>query len=104
RVGGGAMYADLMTKIVKTSMALGPPKTNANAYVELGFASGTPSLAPGEEPAFVDWQIHDSNNYSQHYNQSNDYSFDATKTSATVWDHVTLYRNGTTLLWGVAPP
>ena len=36
------------------------------------------------------------------YTQTNDYSFDATKTSYADWTKVTLYRNGV-LVWGVEP-
>jgi hypothetical protein len=37
------------------------------------------------------------------YTQTNDYSFDATKTALTDWTHVTVYRLGT-LIWGIEPP
>ena len=36
------------------------------------------------------------------YTQSNDYSWDASKTSFTAHDKVTLYRDGV-LLWGLPP-
>jgi cellulose 1,4-beta-cellobiosidase len=100
---GGVTYADLTTKISKQNVVLTPSKTNANAYVEIGFMAGSPSILSGDVATQVDWQIHQTN-YDQNYDQSNDYSFDASKTSAQTWDHVALYRNGTTLLWGVPPP
>jgi hypothetical protein len=100
---GGMTYMDVTNKITKQSVVLAPAKTNANAYVEIGFASGSPNILSGDVSTDVDWQIHDTN-YTQSYNQSNDYSFDASKTTSQTWDHVALYRNGTTLLWGVPPP
>ena len=36
------------------------------------------------------------------YTQTNDYSFDASKTSVTTWDHVVLLQNST-VLWGTVP-
>jgi hypothetical protein len=100
---GGQTYADLTNLISKQSVVLTPAKTNANAYVEIGFMAGSPNIVSGDVPTEVDWQIHQTD-YNQLYTQSNDYSFDASKTSAQAWDHVALYRNGTTLLWGVPPP
>jgi cellulose 1,4-beta-cellobiosidase len=101
---GGQTYYDLNAKISMQNVVLTPAKTNANAYVEIGFKTGSPSILSGDVATQVDWQIHETG-YMQHYNQSNDYSFDATKTgSPMAWDHVALYRNGTTLLWGVPPP
>jgi hypothetical protein len=36
------------------------------------------------------------------YDETNDYSFDATKTAFSDWNRVTLYRNGV-LVWGIEP-
>jgi cellulose 1,4-beta-cellobiosidase len=36
------------------------------------------------------------------YDETNDWSFDGTKSSFTPWDRVTLYRGGT-LIWGQEP-
>ncbi|HEX7057422.1 MAG TPA: hypothetical protein VF260_09545, partial [Bacilli bacterium] len=36
------------------------------------------------------------------YNESDDYSFDATKTTFANWDHVALYQDGV-LVWGAEP-
>jgi len=100
---GGQTYADLTSKITKKTVALTPATANANTYVELGFAGGSPNILSGDVATEVAWQIHE-NNYAQSYTQTNDYSFDASKTgSPQLWDHVALYRNGTTLLWGTPP-
>jgi cellulose 1,4-beta-cellobiosidase len=36
------------------------------------------------------------------FDQTNDYSFDPTKTSYANWTHMTLYQGGT-LVWGTEP-
>ena len=67
-------------------------------YLELSFVSG--SLAGGAQTGEIqarfnkeDWAV---------YDESNDFSFDPTKTAFADWNRVTLYRNGT-LVWGVEP-
>jgi pectinesterase len=68
-------------------------------YCEVGFTSGAGTLAAGagtEVKARV-WKTDWSN-----FDQSNDYSFNATATNYVDWNKVTLYINGT-LYWGTAP-
>lgn len=76
------------------------PKSNADHYLEIGFASNAGSLAAGASTgeiqsrmAKADWS---------NFNEANDYSFDPTKTSFVDWTRVTLYRNGA-LVWGSEP-
>ena len=77
------------------------PGTGADHYFEVGFTSTAGSLAPGGGTTgeLVIWFHKDD---WSGYDQTNDYSFDATKVAFTDWDHVTLYQGGT-LAWGVEP-
>jgi hypothetical protein len=73
-------------------------RVGADRYIELSFASGAGSIDAGGNVR-VEYGFHkDWTNYTQ----TNDYSFDATKTSYADWTKVTLYRNGV-LVWGVEP-
>jgi cellulose 1,4-beta-cellobiosidase len=73
--------------------------TNADEYAEVSFASGT--LAPGASTGEIQPRLH-AVNYTCTFTQTNDYSFDPTKTSYTYWSNVTLYQGGT-LVWGTEP-
>jgi hypothetical protein len=46
-------------------------------------------------------RFHDTN-YAVTFDQTKDYSFNASDTAFTTWDHVTLYVNGT-LAFGLEP-
>jgi aryl-phospho-beta-D-glucosidase BglC (GH1 family) len=81
------------TKLVYT-------QTGADNFLEVSFAPAAGSLAAGANTAEIQIRIH-KDDFSN-YTQTNDYSFDATKTAYTDWDRVTLYRNGD-LVWGVEP-
>jgi hypothetical protein len=86
--------------IAGTFVAISPAKTNADTYLEIGFTTAAGSIAAGGSSG----EIQTRNNKSDwtNFNESNDYSFDATKTSFADWSRVALYQNGT-LVWGVAP-
>ena len=71
----------------------------ADTYVELGFTSAAGSTMPGDE-VLIDWK-YNAKNFSM-VTQTNDYSFDGTKTTPTQWDHITMYRSGN-IIWGVPP-
>jgi mannan endo-1,4-beta-mannosidase len=81
--------------------ALTPSATGADSYIEFTFSSGHGALATGESAVFS-WQMQGPNPAQDVYTQSNDYSFDASKTSLTNWDHVVLLQGGS-VLWGVVP-
>lgn len=72
---------------------------NADTCLEIGFKSGTGTIAAGAETeihfriANADWS---------NYNQSNDYSFNSTATSYVDWSKMTAYI-GDTLVWGNEP-
>jgi hypothetical protein len=74
--------------------------TNADEYLELHFAAGAGSVAPGGDSGVIQARVY-ADNYPA-MNQTNDYSFDASDTAFTDSSTVTLYQNGT-LVWGVEP-
>jgi endo-1,4-beta-xylanase len=75
--------------------------TNADEYLEVSFLAGAGMLAPGANTGQIQASFH-STDYQCNFNQTNDYSFDATKTAFTTWSNVTLYQSGT-LVWGTEP-
>jgi aryl-phospho-beta-D-glucosidase BglC (GH1 family) len=77
---------------------LATPVTSADYYLEVGFTGGT--LAAGASTGEI--QNRFAKNDWTNYNETGDYSFDATKTAYADWSRVTLYRNGT-LIWGTEP-
>jgi len=85
-----------------TSVVAGlvPTVTGADTYIEFSFTSDH-SLAPGEAMDFA-WQMDGPDQSKDIYNQSNDYSFDASKTAPANWDHLVLFHNGT-VVWGALP-
>lgn len=78
---------------------MGTAVTGADTYVEIGFTSGAGNLAAGGDTivqarvAKSDWT---------NYNQTNDYSFNASATTFMDWPKVTAYISGT-LQWGTEP-
>jgi hypothetical protein len=73
--------------------------TDADEYLEVGFTAGAGDLASSGS---VQIQARVYANGYPIFDQTNDYSFDPTKTSFADWTHVTLYQNGT-LVWGTEP-
>jgi endo-1,4-beta-xylanase len=95
-------YAQLgCGNIASKFVTMGQAKPTADHYLEISFTGGTPIAANGGHSGEIQNRFHDTN-YQVTFTQTNDYSFDGTKTSYTPWDHVTLYRNGQ-LVWGVEP-
>ncbi|MCM3041208.1 endo-1,4-beta-xylanase [Paenibacillus motobuensis] len=74
--------------------------TNADTYLEISFGSGAGSIAPGATSGDIQTRIAKAD--WSNFNQSNDYSYDPTKTSFTDWNKVTIYQSGT-LVWGIEP-
>jgi endoglucanase len=79
------------------AMAAAVPN-QADYYYEVSFGSG--SIAANGQSGEIQTRINKTD--WTNYTQTNDYSFDATKTAFADWTHVTLYRNGV-LVWGTEP-
>jgi len=95
----GANIDDLT--VTQTTMAMVPTKTNADTYLEFGFSSGTQStISAGQSLAFS-WRFNPQDQNLK-FNQTNDYSFDASKTTQADWSHVVVLHNGT-VVWGATP-
>lgn len=92
-------YAALgCSSITLTTAAAANPVATADSYLQVSFTSGT--LAANSNTGSIKARVYKSD-YSD-FNQSNDYSFNASFTSFTAWQNVTLYQNGT-LIWGTEP-
>ncbi|WEK54903.1 MAG: cellulose binding domain-containing protein [Candidatus Cohnella colombiensis] len=83
-----------------TFVTMSTPKTTADTYLEISFATGAGSIAANGQSgeiqsrfAKTDWS---------NFTLTNDYSYDGTKTAFVDWSKVTLYQNGT-LVWGTEP-
>ncbi|QKS46493.1 fibronectin type III domain-containing protein [Paenibacillus cellulosilyticus] len=74
--------------------------TNADTYVELSFTSGAGSILAAGQSGEI--QLRMSKSDWSNFDESNDYSYDGTKTSFTDWNKVALFQNGT-LVWGTTP-
>ena len=91
--------ADL--KVTQTVVGMAPTKPTADTYIEFSFSSSHGTLAPGEALDFA-WQMQSANPATDNFTESNDYSFDASKSALTDWTHVVLLQ-GSSPLWGATP-
>jgi hypothetical protein len=89
------------SNIVESFVSVSPARTNADTYLLVGFASGAGNLAANGGSTGEIQARFNKNDFSN-YTESNDYSYDVTKTSYADWAKVTLYQNGT-LVWGTEP-
>ncbi len=97
----GCLYAVIgCSNITATIVTMPTPVANADHYLQLTFSAAAGSLAPYAQTSDIQNRLNKTD--WSNYNQSNDYSFDGTKTAYTNWTHVTLYLNGV-LVWGVEP-
>ncbi|WP_318842898.1 cellulose binding domain-containing protein [Myceligenerans pegani] len=76
------------------------PGAAADRYLEVGFRPGAGTLAPGESTSHLQLRFHRTD--WQRIDQSDDYSFDAARTSYAASPKVTA-RVGGELVWGTAP-
>ncbi|WP_281888522.1 glycoside hydrolase family 48 protein [Paenibacillus sp. YYML68] len=75
-------------------------RTFTDSYVELSFAPTAGSIAAGGQTG--DIQLRMAKSDWSNFDETNDYSYDATKTSYKDWSKVTVYQNGQ-LVWGIEP-
>jgi hypothetical protein len=71
---------------------------NADHYLEITFTGG--SVAPGEDSGPIQLRFN-MQDYAA-FDETNDYSYDASKTVFAPWDKVTAYSGGQ-LIWGTEP-
>jgi endoglucanase len=88
------------TNITGAYTAVSPAVTGADHYLQLSFASGAGSLAPGASTGGIQNELFQSSYATM--TQTNDYSFNAADTSFTANPHITVYDNGT-LIYGTEP-
>ncbi|MGZ7442820.1 fibronectin type III domain-containing protein [Paenibacillus sp. TH7-28] len=74
--------------------------TFTDSYMEVGFTSGAGSIAPGGQSG--DIQIRAAKSSWTNFDETDDYSYNATQTSFANWEKVTLFQNGE-LVWGIEP-
>ncbi len=72
----------------------------ADYYLEVSFDPGAGSLAPGTDSGEI--QVRFNKTDWSNYSESDDFSYDGTKTSYVDWERVPAYLNGT-LVWGLEP-
>ncbi|AWB44551.1 cellulose 1,4-beta-cellobiosidase [Paenibacillus sp. CAA11] len=77
-----------------------PPVTGADHYLEISFAPGAGTIAPGSDSGEI--QIRMNKADWSNYNEKDDFSFDPVKTSLAAWEKTPLYLNGK-LVWGLEP-
>ncbi|QRK07426.1 glycoside hydrolase family 9 protein [Archangium violaceum] len=94
-------YATLnCANITSTVVQMSAPKTGATHYIEFGFTAGAGSLAGGRDTGEIQIRFNKSN--WSNFDETNDYSFDPTKTSFSTSSKMTVYRSGV-LAWGTEP-
>ncbi|WP_181150797.1 glycoside hydrolase family 6 protein [Paenibacillus sp. PCH8] len=75
-------------------------RTFTASYVELSFTTGAGSIQAGGQSGDIQLRMYKAD--WSNFDESNDYSYDPTKTSYQDWNKVTLYKGGN-LVWGMEP-
>ncbi|HEY7371408.1 MAG TPA: cellulose binding domain-containing protein, partial [Polyangia bacterium] len=86
--------------VTRAFVPVSPTRPNADTYLEVGFTAAAGSVNAGAATGEI--QLRMNKNDWSNYNESNDHSYDVTKTALADWSKVTLYRNGV-LVWGTEP-
>jgi hypothetical protein len=95
---GGYSNQRTITSYVNDSIGT-TSRVNADRYYEVGFTSAAGDMYWND---YVTLQARYHTDTFASMTQTNDYSFDATKTSFQNYSKITVYRNGT-LAWGTEP-
>jgi cellulose 1,4-beta-cellobiosidase len=93
-------FHDLVPAETKQVVPIANPTFTADNYVEFGFTAAAGSIGPAQS-VIISWQYHGPG-FTPTITQSNDYSFDPTKTTAVAWERVVLTRGGN-VIWGTPP-
>jgi len=93
--------------ITSKFVAVSPPVTGANEYLEIGFSAGAPTLTMFEDSGQIQLRFFGANNANSFdLDQTMDYSYRAcgadASTTFTNAPHITGYINGV-LAWGTEP-
>jgi hypothetical protein len=88
------------SNVTETTGAVNPPLTGADSYLQVGFTSSAGSVAANSTGGKIKLIVQKSD--FSNFDQTNDYSFNASFTTFTNWQNVTLYQNGV-LVWGTEP-
>ncbi|WP_235533085.1 glycoside hydrolase family 6 protein [Paenibacillus sp. Leaf72] len=75
-------------------------RTFTDTYVELSFTSGASAIQAGGQSGDIQLRMYKTD--WTNFDETNDYSYDPTKTSYQDWNKVTLYKGGS-LVWGIEP-
>lgn len=75
-------------------------RTFTDSYVELSFTAAAGSIQPGGQSGDIQLRMYKTD--WSNFDETNDYSYDSTKTSYQDWEKVTLYKDGI-LVWGIEP-
>ncbi len=80
--------------------SLARARPGADTYLEVGFTRGAGSLAPGANTGEIQNRFSKTN--WSNYDETDDYSYNGSLTTFTLWTKVTIYYKGT-LVWGTEP-